>query len=411
MSHTPKASPRVTVVTPSYNSARYIAQTVNSVLAQTFTDFEHIIVDDGSTDNTRELLEPYLQREPQRLIYVHQQNAGESVARNNAIRRARGEYVAFLDSDDWWTPNNLALQVPALDAAPEAVASYAYSFAVDNDGNPISFRGANRMSWGQPGVHALFERLVMGNVIANPNTVLARKTALLQTTLFDEDIEWGEDWQLWLQLSLLGPFLFTPQETACYRMRRPGRRLEIEASDDFVSENATVLQRAFDAVKAHHLNRADWLKLEPTAFRELYLRSAIHNFELGDMKRAANYLEKMAAADPAYLRDQSDAFVKIIADIGFRLGSETGDFAKGLDYVRRVFDHLPQSLAAAQPLRGQALAELHMAAAFTEHEQGSQTGSRQQIAQHAISAMRAHWPNVRNRGLWAIGLKSVLGLK
>ena len=397
--------PKVSIVIPSYNCARYILQTVESVFAQTYEDYELIIVDDGSTDNTRELLEPYINR----LTYVFQKNAGESVARNNGIHRSQGEYVAFLDSDDWWTPNKLAVQVLALDAAPTAVMGYAYSFAVDNDGNPINFRGSNRMSDGEPGVHPLFEKLVVGNFIANPNTVLVRRAALMQTTLFDEEIEWGEDWRLWLQLALMGPFLFTPEETACYRMRRPGRRLEIEAADDFVAQSEIILNKTFVAIKAKHSDRADWLRLELIAFRELYVRSAIHNFELGDTGRGGHYLEKVAQADPAYAQGhvgEANPFAKIIADTGFRIASETGDYQKGLDFIGRVFDHLPATMAAAQPQRGKALAELHMAAAFTEFAKGHPAQTRQ----HVVGAIKGHLPNARNRGLWAIGLKSVLGL-
>jgi glycosyltransferase involved in cell wall biosynthesis len=388
-------SPKVSVIIPTYNCARYIVQTVESVFAQTYADFELIVIDDGSTDNTRDLLAPYIAAN--RLIYLHQQNAGESVARNNGIRHAHGEYIAFLDSDDWWTPDKLALQVPALDAAPQAVMAYTYSFAVDNDGQPIRFRGGNRMSWGQPGLHEMFETLVVGNVIANPNTVLARTAALLQTTLFDEEIEWGEDWRLWLQLAQMGPFLFTPAETACYRMRRPGRRLEIEASDEFVTQNEIILQRTFEAVKQHHADKAAWLRLEPTAFRELYIRSAIHNAELGDTARTKRYLEKINNADP-------NAFAKVVADTGFRLASDTGDAQHGLAFITRIFDCLPATQTALLAMRGKALAEFHMAAAFTEYAKGNATSTRQ----HVVHAMRGHWPNLRNRGLWAIGLKSLM---
>ena len=94
------ANPLVSIITPTYNRADFIEQAVNSVLAQTYTNFELLIVDDGSTDNTRDLLEPALT--DSRVRYFRQENQGQSVARNWALSEAKGDFVCFLDSDNYW---------------------------------------------------------------------------------------------------------------------------------------------------------------------------------------------------------------------------------------------------------------------------------------------------------------------
>ncbi|MCK4819314.1 glycosyltransferase family 2 protein, partial [bacterium] len=112
------AIPNVSVIIPTCNRAEYITQAIDSVLAQTYTDYEIIVVDDGSTDNTKEVMEPYMDR----IRYIYQENAGVSAARNTGIKAAKGDWVAFLDSDDEWLPGKLAVQIRAVERHPQLVA-------------------------------------------------------------------------------------------------------------------------------------------------------------------------------------------------------------------------------------------------------------------------------------------------
>src|SRR6185503_3382392 len=117
-----RKTPAVTVVIPVYNSARYISQALDSVKAQTFTDYEVIVVNDGSDD--REELERIINAHPLPVIYISQENKGVSAARNAAIRRARGEFYAQLDADDQWTPDYLAVQLGILKQNPDVTLVY-----------------------------------------------------------------------------------------------------------------------------------------------------------------------------------------------------------------------------------------------------------------------------------------------
>ncbi len=107
--------PKVSVIIPTYNRAHFLCEALDSALSQTFKDFEIIIVDDGSTDNTKQVLEKY----GSRIYYIYQENKGRAEARNTGIRRAKGEHIAFLDDDDIWLPNKLEKQVFFLDARPD----------------------------------------------------------------------------------------------------------------------------------------------------------------------------------------------------------------------------------------------------------------------------------------------------
>ena len=102
--------PKISVIIPTYNTAHYLQEAIESVLAQTYTDFELIVIDDGSTDNTKEVVAPYLDR----IVFLETENNGPSKARNRAIRESSCEYVAFLDADDIWYPDKLDRQMTLL---------------------------------------------------------------------------------------------------------------------------------------------------------------------------------------------------------------------------------------------------------------------------------------------------------
>ncbi len=124
---------RVTVVTAAYNAAPYIAETIESVLAQTYTDFDYIVVDDGSSDETVEIAARYAPR----VIVIRQENAGAGAARNRGVELAAGDYVAIVDADDVWAPDKLERQVAALDQNPTAGLCYTNATTVTADGSTL----------------------------------------------------------------------------------------------------------------------------------------------------------------------------------------------------------------------------------------------------------------------------------
>ena len=135
----PARLPRVTVLTATNNAAAFIEATLASALAETFQDFEIVVIDDGSEDDTRAVVERMMQSEA-RIRLVHQDNREPSATRNRGIGEARGAMIAFLDHDDLWLPEKLALQVAQLDAHPDVGVALATLAAIDREHRCLGWR-------------------------------------------------------------------------------------------------------------------------------------------------------------------------------------------------------------------------------------------------------------------------------
>jgi glycosyltransferase involved in cell wall biosynthesis len=206
-----KSSPRVSVVIPTYNRGEMLVEAIESVLAQTFDGFEVIVVDDGSKDQTSKLLEPYLDR----ITYRLQQNGGVAAARNHGTRLSRGEYICFLDSDDKWVPEKLAIQVAIADAHPE-YGLIATEIAGFDETGPVTGRSKSSMYKIRNGY--VLEQLLFSNWIQT-STVLIHRKRLEQIGGFDEDIgQFGEDWLLWMRIASEYPIYFVPEALVQYRI-------------------------------------------------------------------------------------------------------------------------------------------------------------------------------------------------
>ncbi len=183
----------ISVVIPTFNCADFLVEAIRSVLAQTYEDYEIIVVDDGSTDHTETTLRQFANR----IRYIRQEPGGPSVARNRGILEARGELIAFLDADDLWRPAKLARQVEYLNHHPEAVLVYTDFTRGPQPGsnNDPRLRAYKPRDPADP-FHALLEE----NFIATP-TVMVRREALARSGLFDPTLKGSEDFDLWLRLA------------------------------------------------------------------------------------------------------------------------------------------------------------------------------------------------------------------
>ena len=185
--------PTVTVVIPSYNNARYIGQTLDSIAAQTFDEYEVIVVNDGSDD--REELERLLESHPLPVIYISQENKGVSAARNAAIRIGRGEFYAQLDADDQWTPEYLEVQLGILRENPDVALVYPNA-SIIGEGAPVELEF---MKVSPSEGEVTFESLVRQRCTVL-TCVTARMSAIRETGMFDEGLRSCEDFDLWLRL-------------------------------------------------------------------------------------------------------------------------------------------------------------------------------------------------------------------
>jgi glycosyltransferase involved in cell wall biosynthesis len=209
------SSPVVSVIVPAYNAAGFIAEALDSVFAQSFADLEVIVVNDGSPDTTD--LERVLQAYRGRIVYLVQENRGPSGARNRAIREARGEYVALLDSDDVWLPAFLSEQLAAFHSDPSI--DLVYSNAELFGDSPLSGRTFMELTPSRGPV--TLEALLSFRCMVATSTVVARRQRLIDAGLFDEGFTHSEDFDLWLRVVAGGGRItYTDRVLMRHRMHR-----------------------------------------------------------------------------------------------------------------------------------------------------------------------------------------------
>ena len=201
------SGPQVSIVIPTHNSSRYLVKALDSVLAQTVSDFEVLVVDDGSTDDTECVMRHY--GAPVR--YIRQQNAGVAVARNNGISESRGRYVAFLDADDVWLPFKLERQLETINLSSANGVCYSAFSIVSSELEPMEVSQSQRSG-------SLLESLLTrGNIVGTPSTVICERELLSEVGGFDAALSYGADWDLWLRLSVLTGFCYVDEPLVMYR--------------------------------------------------------------------------------------------------------------------------------------------------------------------------------------------------
>jgi glycosyltransferase involved in cell wall biosynthesis len=188
--------PRISVIIPTYNSAQYIREAIDSVLSQTYRDYEIIVVDDGSKDNTAEVLREY----GDKILYLYQENAGTNPARSRGLKEAKGEYIALIDADDKWLPDKLQEQVEFMDVSPEINLLFSDFYNFNENGtfeqtffnNNKAFRkirtksiSGNRPHWKLFDQSFLYEYLV-GNFILQ-STLMVRRDICIRFNMFQDN--------------------------------------------------------------------------------------------------------------------------------------------------------------------------------------------------------------------------------
>ena len=200
--------PKISVIIPVYNGEKTIQETIESVLGQTFVDFELIIIDDGSSDRTVEIINKNLDS---RIKLYSYPNQGLSVSRNRGIQRSQGDYISFIDADDLWTKNKLAAQHQALQNIPTAAVAYSGTSRIDESSKilydiPLAkIRGK------------VYSYLLLRDIIGSGSNPLIQRQALLATGKFNESLQAAEDWDMWIKLSAKYEFIDVPEHQVLYR--------------------------------------------------------------------------------------------------------------------------------------------------------------------------------------------------
>jgi glycosyltransferase involved in cell wall biosynthesis len=265
----PNKNPLVSVVIPAYNQGEYLGEAIQSALNQTFQDYEIIVVNDGSTDNTSEIISHYQGQ----IIDIYQENRGLSGARNTAIANARGEFIALLDSDDVWLPEFLEKTVALLSNDPQAsMVCSGYSF-IDSQGNEI----------GVPNLKVAPPNLV-------PSAVIFRKSLATEVGLFDEEIGPVADTALWMRLLSIGSLMCIPEALIKYRRHSSN-----------MSKDPTTMVLALTKYYEKRYGPLDITRdnevQKIAAYRKLFQSGARRFLAFGDFYRSVKYFIQLNSLD------------------------------------------------------------------------------------------------------------------
>lgn len=204
--------PAVSVIIPVFNREGFICDCVESVLAQSYSDYELIVVDDGSEDRSVERLAPYRDR----LRLIRQKQRGPSAARNNGMRHARGQWLTFLDSDDLWLPQKLAVQMDFIQRNPDSRICYT---------EEIWYRGGRRVNPGKR--HRKYSgwiyRKMLPLCLISPSSVMLHRSVLDRVGPFDEDLPACEDYDLWLRIAVFYPIALIDEPLIIKQNGHPGQ--------------------------------------------------------------------------------------------------------------------------------------------------------------------------------------------
>jgi len=377
---------RVSVVIPAYNQAQYLGSAIQSVLDQTRRDFEVIVVDDGSTDHTRQVVKA---TRDERVYYIYQMNKGLPGARNTGIRASSGEYIAFLDADDLFLPDKLDIQIAFLDENPVIGLAAGGYFFINHEGailreqRPwLSFPTLTLEHWllGQPFV---------------PAAILVRRTWLERVGLFDESLRAAdEDWDLYLRLAHAG--------CEMRWLERPMCKYRIHASN--VTRNPAAMKSGGLSVLDKFfadLTLPDEIKaLQPLARSRVYLDAACRGYAGGFVQEAQADLQQAIELDPGLLDGHPPRALSAFAS--WALTPYVRDPSVFLD---TVLSNLPDNAATLRWSRRRVRGLLRAVAAFEHY----QCQKYRHVVKETISALALDPNWLCNRGLISIVGHSLVG--
>ena len=284
--------PKVSVIIPTYNYGQYIARAIDSVLNQTYQDFELIVVDDGSTDNTEEIIRT---KQNDKIRYFYQENKGAPSARNKGIEESKGKYTAFLDADDEWFPSKLEKQIEKFQKASARVG-LVYSGLIyiwkENEDKAIKIVPTLRGN--------IFVSFLKVTVLGSP-TPLIKKNCFQKAGLFDERLPSCQDWDMWLRISkyyevdyvpeiLAKHYIHKNQITEKFENKIHGREIMIEKYHDYLLKYPLILSRHFSELGKLNCMSGNWkegfeyffkaINLDPSQSIKIPFRDGLEIFKV-----------------------------------------------------------------------------------------------------------------------------------
>lgn len=376
--------PTVSVIIPTYNRKEYLQEAIDSVLRQSYEDYEVIVVDDGSDDGTDEILN---KRYKNRIRYVWQENKGESAARNAAIKISKGKYIAFLDSDDLWHPDKILRQVQVLENNPSIgltnsqvcwITQSSKARSVSNQYSTISKDQLN------------IEKLILHNPLPT-SAVMLRRSLGTANLLFDERIRYGEDWDLWLRLTDITDFHVEDLPMTYLRVHSENQSYfpKLEKVKQTLSDHSLILDKArkLSGVTQQLYNQALAQQYAGAAFAS-YIWS-----ELDDGQRylsTAMTLDRTTWTNQAHLHREIVRFGVMLLESGNMTDSHHVEH-----YVSGLATNWPADHPVSTEFLNRAKSEIFAAGAYRY----SQLNDRKKTREFTLRTIRSDRKSLRNRGL------------
>lgn len=398
--------PLVSIIIPSYNQERYLPFTIRSILAQTYRNWEAIIVDDGSTDDTSVLV---ARLAIPNIRYVYQENAGPAMARNVGIQVAQGEYINFLDADDELLPLFLEKSVRVLQQNPSIGGVYCRNYYIDENGNLLPQLGGKVVS------AADFQnRLLDGGFFAS-HAVVVRTDVVQAAGIFDPTIGPNEDWDFWLRVAAVCEMQGLPEFLIAYRVYS-GKSSVLSRSSNVAEAHKSrirAIERYFGPSDA---NPVGWSDPRRRAYGTCY-RMTAHNYLAQSLPTEAwRHFEMAVSMWPALLGDLDTYYEMALGDQprGYRGAAYLLNIeANGAEMLR----HMEALFASAGPpvlaLKSQAYGNAYLALAMLSDQAGDWSAARRYIRQ----AVRAYPALLRDRSVarrlvkLSLGQRMVNGLR
>lgn len=375
-------SPRVSVLMSVYNGARYLREAMDSILNQTFTDFEFIVVDDGSTDETPAILDSYA--DP-RVVRLHNEtNIGLTRSLNRGLAVAKGEYVARQDADDVSLPERLQKQVAFLDAHPKVAAVGTAYIEVPVDGGP------ERLMVMPTASQAIREQLFYTHCFCH-GSVMLRRNAMVVVGGYDENFQAAQDRDLWLRLA---------ERFDLANLDEPLYRLRMSAGSVTGSMRARQREGARRAVR-QALQRG---RLNPSAkaIGRFYWLEALDAFADNHREAARIALEQCVGNYPTITEDRDWLLYKAVHQAFEVVNTSPSNPEAGFVFLKELFALLPSGMASLQMRQGWTFGELSAACAFLY----ARRGDVKAVRHFCLKAWRSSIEHWRNLGLLSTFIRS-----
>ena len=292
--------PKVSVIVPSYNHERYLTQAIESILRQTFSDFELIVIDDFSEDGSAKIISEYAKKDDRIRCLFHKSNQGIARTLNEGMPMSRGEYIAYTSSDDIWEKERLEVGVEIMDRSPNVGLLHSESVVIDGDGR-LTGQKFNSIYPSPTGKYSgnLFGALLRRNFMCGSSILIRRES--IEGLRFNEELKYLNDWLFHLELSERNRFYYVSHPLVRYRVHERGTKFDTLG---YASDYVLMLKIIFDKYPEH-------IKKDREALAELYFITGYFLCLSSQVRQGRKYLLKSVMTSPLNVRSVLGALISL----------------------------------------------------------------------------------------------------